>query len=340
MKKGSATAWCYFLIHLLVEVVCFQILYFYFKSIPLSWVMSLLFDFLAFVPQSLFGVLMDKYPKLNLSLAGGIAMLCATVMMLSNLFPLQIIGLVLVALGNAIIHVSGAIATTNVSGGQLAHSAIFVGGGSFGVIIGQTLGSSRASMLISLLSCLIIILLISLSNRTWLNKKRSIPDFTITNEKVSPWVIISIAFFVVIVRSYIGYAIPISWKKELWQAFLLFFIMGAGKIAGGFLSDRFGSKRIGVLSTLLCIPFLLMGNNFMVISIIGIFLFSLTMSITFGMLLSVIKNAPGLSFGITTVGLFIGIVPAFFISLSPLANSITIVCLSAASAIGLSKALK
>ena len=91
------------------------------------------------------------------------------------------------------------------------------------------------------------------------------------------WVIVLTAFMVTTVRSFIGYAIPISWKKELWQSFVMFSAMGTGKALGGILSDRFGARVVGVASTLCCVPFLLVGDNRMLISIIGIFLFSLTM---------------------------------------------------------------
>lgn len=335
MKNGYKTAWFYFLIHLFVEITCFQILNSFFKNIPLSWLMALSFDFLAFVPQGLFGVLMDKYPKLNLGFLGAMLMFLSTLIFLFNWTHLHVIGLILVALGNAIIHTSGAIATTTVSQGQLSHTAIFVGGGSFGVIIGQTLGDYQVSMVVSSLLCIAIGVLIQMTNNVWVKEKRIIPKFNLANNNVPFWTVILVAFLVVIVRSYIGYAIPISWKKELWQAFLLFFTMGIGKIAGGVLSDKFGARKIGVLSTLLCVPFLLIGNNNMLISIIGVFLFSLTMSISFGTLLSVIDNSPGLAFGVTTIGLFIGVMPIFFFKISPMVNMILIIILSISCALGM-----
>ena len=339
MRKDLRVSWIYFLIHLFVEVVCFQMLYMHFQNITMSWVIALAFDFFAFVPQSIFGKLSDTYHKLNIGLIGGTLMFIAVLIFMMT--PLKALGIILVALGNAMIHEMGAIATTTVSNGKLAHSAIFVGGGSFGVIIGQTFGSYQYSMFISLTLCLVVILMIQLSNQFWIEDKRVIPCFNLTKEKMNPWIIILIAFMVVVVRSYIGYAIPIAWKKELWQSFLLFFIMGAGKVMGGILSDKFGAKQVGVISTLLCIPFLLIGNNHMIISIIGVFMFSLTMSITFGMLLSVIKNSPGVAFGVTTIGLFIGVLPVFVFGTLPLLlNNILIVILSILCAIGLYKTLK
>lgn len=334
-------AWIYFFIHLFVEIICFQIIHLYFKNIAISWLVAILFDFFAFMPQSIFGYISDKNSKLNIGLIGGIFMLIAILIFLFDVEFLKLFGLIIVALGNAMIHEAGAIATTTVSNGKMTHSAIFVGGGSFGVIIGQTLGTYKVSMILSLFICFIMIYLIQLTNKYWLKENRIIPKFDIVKTNISDWIIISIAFIVVIVRSYIGYAIPIAWKKELWQAFLLFFTMGAGKVMGGILSDKFGAKKVGVASTLLCIPFLLIGNNNMVISIIGVFMFSLTMSICYAMLLSVIPNNPGIAFGITTIGLFIGVLPVLlFGTLSIIINNILIVILSIVSAIGLYKTLK
>lgn len=65
--------------------------------------------------------------------------------------------------------------------------------------------------------------------------------------------IVLVAFGVTTARAYVGYAIPISWNKTVWQSVLLFFIMGAGKAVGGYLSDKIGAKKTGVLSTIICI---------------------------------------------------------------------------------------
>ena len=118
-------------------------------------------------------------------------------------------------------------------------------------------------------------------------------------------------------------------------------MMGAGKALGGWLSDRFGARRVGVLSTLLCIPFLLFGRDLMLVSILGVFCFSLTMSITYGMLLSVMGDRPGVAFGITTLGLFVGLLPVFaFGSFGYAVNSGLIVALSLGSAYLLNRTLQ
>ena len=125
------------------------------------------------------------------------------------------------------------------------------------------------------------------------------------------------------------------------RVFILFFVMGVGKGIGGLLADRYGARRVGVISTLTCIPFLLLGKDVMMISILGVFLFSMTMSITFGMLMSVIPDDPGLAFGMTTIGLFLGVCPMLIWgSFGDRMNGVLVVALSVVCAGGLGITLK
>ena len=207
-----------------------------------------------------------------------------------------------------------------------------------GQVLGGTLHISRYWLLIPLA---LIQVLVLLTNHRWLQRDVVYPQFDLVKTPDRHSAVCLTAFAVTAVRSFIGYAIPISWKKELWQSFFLFGMMGLGKALGGYLADRFGARRVGVVSTLLCIPFLLFGKELMLVSVFGVFCFSLTMSITFGMLLSVIRESPGSAFGVTTAALFAGLLPVFlFGSFGYLANGILIVLLSLGSAYALNRTLK
>ena len=111
--------------------------------------------------------------------------------------------------------------------------------------------------------------------------------------------------------------------------------MGVGKAMGGILSDAFGIRKIAVISTIFAIPFLLLGENHMIVSLIGVMFFSMTMSITLALIVSALPGSPGLAFGFTTTGLFLGTAPIFFIRFtSVLSNCIvisvlTVICLAA-----------
>ena len=134
-----------------------------------------------------------------------------------------------------------------------------------------------------------------------------------------------------------GYGIPTTWNKTLIQTILLYCSMGIGKAMGGILIDSIGIKKTAILSTIGSLPFLLFGNNVMAISLIGIMMFSMTMAVTLGLIVSEIKKYPGVAFGFTTIGLFLGSLPVFVFRInSILINCLMVTILTVASVIVLS----
>ena len=152
--------------------------------------------------------------------------------------------------------------------------------------------------------------------------------FNYVKDNINFTIVILVGVLVVIVRSYMGYGIPLSWNKTIMQTVILFCVMGIGKALGGILSDLIGIRKTAIISTIFAIPFLCFGNNYMFISLIGVMLFSMTMPITLAILVSKLKNTPGLAFGLTTVGLFLGTLPIFFIKVNTITNIIIIICAS------------
>ena len=101
------------------------------------------------------------------------------------------------------------------------------------------------------------------------------------------------------------------------------------KQCGGILVDKKVMKKTAIISTLGALPFLIAGDNLMLVSIIGVMFFSMTMAITLGLLVSVLKKTPGLAFGLTTIGLFLGTVPIFIFKISyGLINNLMIIILT------------
>ena len=324
-SKANLTGTKYFFVHACVEIVCFYSLRIHFPTV-MAGAIALVYDFFAFLPQGLIGDFIIKHRKIPYETVGHVLMAAGTLAILSSADALRFAGYILLAAGNAVLHECGAIATVAESEGKIFPSALFVAGGSFGVVIGQTMGTAGVSPYWLLLP-LVLSEGLCLSAKASV-RKESYPEFHAVSPKVSAGLILLIAFIVTAVRSYIGYAIPISWNKALWQSFFLFFIMGAGKALGGFLADRIGVRKTAFIGTLAAIPFLLFGDQLMIVSCIGVFFFSMTMSITFAMCLSILKTNPGLAFGITTAGLFIGLLPAFFVQFGQLVNAVLITVFS------------
>lgn len=335
--KGGITGIEYFIVHACVETICFYLLRLRYPVL-LAGTIAFTFDFFAFLPQGLIGKFIETHKKLPYETIGNLLMFASIFMVASPLQALHVAGYVVLGAGNAIMHECGAIATVTESKGKIFPPALFVSGGGVGIVIGQTMGINQVSWQW-------LIIPVVLSEVCALAARKSVrigvyPKFDIVERKFSPWTIIIVAFLVTAVRSYLGYAIPISWNKELWQTVLLFGIMGLGKALGGYFTDRIGARKTAIFSTLAAIPFLIFGDKLMVVSVIGVFFFSMTMSITFAMCLSVIKFSPGLAFGVTTAALFIGLVPAFFVRFNIYVNAVMIVVFSIVCCILLSKTLK
>lgn len=306
MRNKVVLGTVYGFIHFSVEVASFYFLFSRVSDNPLYVGLALLFDAVAFLPQSIFGVITDRYPKFNVGLTGALMMLAA--LMIKNDLP----ALMLLGFGNAMIHISGAQHTLRDTDGKITPNAIFVGGGSFGVITGQLLGGMAAPKLL-----LIPVALLTVSGMImfFVHKENDLTGkiavFDAAADRSIPFVALC-ALIGVTVRGYIAYAIPTEWNKTVPQAVALFVCMGIGKTLGGVLCDKIGCRAVSYLSLLGGLPFLLAGNNRMLLSLTGVALFSMTMPVTVAVLASVFPKRPGFAFGITTTGLFLGVAPVFF----------------------------
>jgi len=329
-SKGNRAGIIYFFVHFLVEVISFAALRRYYP-LEVVGLAAFTFDAFAFVPQGLLGELISSKRRVPFGTIGVLLMGISLLLIGSSAKGIHLLGIAALAVGNAILHAVGALCTVTFSEKKIFPAALFVAGGSFGVITGQTMGIAGVNLFFLLIPLALIEVLVVIT-RDW-KEVKVFPVFNCVNKNMSGFSILLIAFLVTAVRSFLGYAIPISWRKEVWQGFLLFFVMGIGKAAGGYLVDKFGARRVGVSTTLLAIPFLIAGANNMVISCIGVCLFSMTMCITFEMALSVLPKNPGLAFGVTTIGLFAGFAPIFFYRPGNLANIILVVVFSIFSSI-------
>lgn len=325
----------YFIIHFIIEITSFYIVSSYIDT-NLVWILALMYDFFAFVPQGIFGYLKDKGIKTNFTIIGMILSTLSLILLYFNLNAILVI--LVLSIGNCMVHIQGAETTLRTSNGQMAPSAIFVSGGSFGVITGKILAMYNVPIPFVIIINLLMLIPIAICNKyVYLIDDKNLEKYNFSNKNINSKVIITLAVFVVIVRAYMGYGIPTTWNKTLIQTILLYCSMGIGKAMGGILIDSIGIKKTALLSTIGSLPFLLFGNNVMAISLIGIMMFSMTMAVTLGLIVSEIKKYPGVAFGFTTVGLFLGSLPVFVFRInSILINCLMVTILTVASVIVLS----
>ena len=317
----------YFYIHFITELVCFFLLSRYIQREIFVWLLFLTYDMLAFVPQALLGWFSDRHLKLPLGFSG--LLMLALALIFNNCFTSPVPWLVILCLGNACIHVNGAEVTLRSAEGKLFPAGLFVSGGSFGLICGRLLaGTSLPSLF--LLIAIASALPLSLLAQRYLPKQTSptaptCGAFRYAKPDLPAVAVLLPAVFVVAVRGYMAYGIPTAWIQTNLQVVLLYSAMGIGKAMGGLSADLLGTKTTALCSSLIALPFLLLGDQYMLISLIGVLLFSMTMPVTLGLLVSILPSHPGLAFGLTTIGLFLGTLPMFFFRFTTtLANGILI----------------
>lgn len=310
----------YAFIHFSVEATCFYMLSNVMGDSGYVWMLALVYDTLAFVPQMIFGAFSDKYPDCNLGAIGAAAVIA------SLFIPGKMLAVIVIATGNALIHISGAQATLRGSDGKATPVAVFVGAGSIGVMTGKLIAKYSAIYVIIIVTVLMLISLIIML----ILPRYDIPSNTYAygfkvNGRLSVHKVVLLMFITVTARSYLSYAIPLSWNKSTWQTVLLFVAMGAGKMLGGILSDMIGVRKTAVISLCIALPLMITGDKLMTVSLIGVTFFSMTMPLTLSTLVAAMPNKPGTAFGITTLGLFAGTLPTFFIRIENLFANIAIV---------------
>ena len=321
----------YFYVHLVAEVLCFFFLHSIVGDSFILWFAPFVYDILAFIPQMLIGAISDRFARIPFGVIGVLLLIVGLCLFgLNSTLPVLVV-VVIMALGSACIHVDGAEVTLRYGKGKIAPAAIYVAGGSFGVIIGKLLaGSIQIWPLIILAISTIPIIIFTGKHRCQMkNNNVSCKRFNYSSNTVPIWLIVSAIVFVVMVRSYISYGIPTAWNKTAFQTVLLFSFMGIGKAFGGILTDKIGICKTAYISMLGALPFLVLGNDNMIVSLIGIMFFSMSMAITLALSVSAFPKTPGFAFGITTASLALGALPIFFFKIDDIIiNDIMIVVAS------------
>lgn len=312
----------YSYIHFIIEIVSFFILTKYLNN-SMIFLIDLLYDFLAFVPQEILGYIFDEKVKINFGLIGWILSCLALILMYFNVIPLIVI--MIIAIGNAMVHIQGAEITLRTGNGLISPSAIFVAGGSFGLITGKLLAINNFSILFILLINLTMLVPILFTYNNAKLDFNPLKKYNFELAKINTSVILILTTLVVTIRSFMGYGIPTTWNKTDTQTIMLYSFMGIGKALGGISIDKIGIKKTIFISTICSIPFLIFGNNQMYISLFGVMMFSMTMAITLAILVSALPKYPGIAFGLTTIGLFIGTLPMFVLKLDNLVVNIYII---------------
>ncbi len=281
----------------------------------------IVYNFLAFGPQMIFGAFCDEHRKFPAGAFGCVLVfagaLCRAMIPVSvpeyafNLWA----AVILVGVGNAFFHVGGGIDSLVHSGGKLSRSGVYVSSGAIGVALGiyncdKTTGGI-GFIAVLMMFCMVLCLIAH-------GRYPSEGDADINgaaSEKTAIGFVIAFALVSVLIRSFGGTVIPMDWKTTAGLGLVSGFAAFAGKFIGGFAGDIFGARKTGIISLAASLPFIILGRENMFISVIGIILFNMTMPITLGIIAEKIPKNPGIAFGLTTAALLLGAAPSFFIAL-------------------------
>lgn len=240
------------------------------------------------------------------------------------------------ALGNAFFHIGGGIDSLVFAGSRFARSGIFISFGAIGVALGTLVG--RDALLPAWAVSLLLTLCFAMIGRCCLQPKRNYETcFINRTAKIKLGEIaIVVCVVTVVVRAVIGTYTPVPWKNESTLLFPLpALAVFAGKFSGGLLADRFGARAVTSISLLISAPLLAFGNKLIVVCCFGLFLFNTTTAATPCVIASHLPKNPGLSFGVTTLALFLGSSLGFFWIMPEELRPILTIVLIAISAAGM-----
>jgi FSR family fosmidomycin resistance protein-like MFS transporter len=129
----------------------------------------------------------------------------------------------------------------------------------------------------------------------------------------------------IIIRSFVGFIVNYPWK--VWTLVIIFTIaIVLWKALWWVFADKFGWKKVWVISLLLSLPCLLFGSQSIVFGMIGIFLFNITMPIALIALIKAMPKRRWLAFGLLCLALLLGSLPSLLgVDFSGIVNILLII---------------
>ncbi len=271
-----------------------------------GWFCVVLYAFLAFAMQMPLGACADKFNRNAFCAAAGCLLVGAACLLPAS--PLTVT--VIAGFGNALFHLGGGIDVLNSSQGKTGPLGIFVSTGAFGIFYGCKLGHTAPHLALitaaaAALAAAAILLRQYLSCRGWRSSNTPLR----LPKPSRPYLIAALCLFcVVILRSYLGFALDFSWKSAAPWGLVLLCALAAGKMGGGLLADRFGQLTV-CLSTLSAAALFFLLSGFPWAGVLAVWLFNMTMPLTLGALALISPGCKGFAFGALTFGLFLGSLP-------------------------------
>ena len=327
----------YSIIHMLVDGLCAYTLAWTSPDIRYALRLYLIYNFCAFVLQMPIGAVIDRYMQRNripglpltYALIGSAMTLAGSVSVIfipASSIP-QLLGVIILGCGNALFHVGGGVGSifedheNNKKGQNLG---LFVAPGALGLFLGARYDSM--SPLISIGFYLIVSVIVYCMLSKTYTKETTDTYWQTDNDKDVSFSkndlrLIICCFVVVILRSYIGLGVSMSWKIGMLLPLIAVLCVVLGKISGGILAARFDMGKV-ILVTLVMASICYAVVDYPLFGLIALLTFNTTMPITLYMLVNRFRDFPGFFFGLLTVALFTGYIPVYFKVTLPFSSNI------------------
>lgn len=309
MNRNRCAVLMYAAVHFAVDFSCAYLMFSWVFQSEKWQVAALIYNFCAFALQMPIGLLADKVNRNGLCAAVG----CLLVAIAFFLPDIPVSASVVCGLGNAMFHVGGGIDVLNLSSERCGALGVFVSPGALGIYFGTLLGKTGdVPALAALVLSAVGIFVAVAAGKVLTGSLKSANTTFLTDDIASPTILIPVVCFmaVVCIRSYGGMVADFPWKGNGMWALAVVSATVAGKTAGGFLADTFGSLRTSVFS-MTAAAFLFMLPSYPLAGVMAVFLFNMTMPVTLFATVRMMPGAKGFSFGLLTFGLFLGFLPVY-----------------------------
>jgi hypothetical protein len=279
------------------------------------------YNLLAFATQPLAGWAVDRVRSPRGAMVLGAAMAAASAA-LSLLSPVRtlwsalgfdpLLEIWLAGLGNSLFHIGAGSICLRLAGGRAAMLGVLVGPGDLGVVIGALVGRGLwPGEWIVVVVCIGSSLLASVASVDE-------PSRPAPTARPMGWTAAAIAVllgYAIASRSVMGAALLEGrfWMRGLWIGIMA--SAGLAKIVGGCLADRVGWGWFAVPVAIVAAPAAALASTCSPLAIGAMFLVQAAMPVTLAAMGRILSARPGLAFGLATLAVWLGSVPAVWGSL-------------------------
>ena len=291
------------LCHLLVDGICAAVLI----NDPgdAAWAASLLlYNTMAFSTQCLTGMLPDKYGRGEL-----FVLLSALIMAPGALLPLPLLlRAAFLGLGNSLFHVSGGYITLKQSK-KMGPLGVFVAPGAVGLFLGGFFPWLRIPFMAALLllAGLLLMMKKQAGEESTAPAGSEAPVPAAGKARPSPVFLSALLLVAIAARALGGSALSFPWKTGLIPSLLFTLAVYLGKSCGGFLADKWGIRKMTLLSVPAALLLGLFCSAWMAPSLIGQWALNLSMPVTLYLIYRLYPDSPGFAFGLAASALWPGV---------------------------------